>query len=216
MDDQHSIAQPIQPIYSLKLEITKILEILSVFLPLWLICDGSHSIITRQSFLTFKEISLTIFRLSSPGPLQQPLVLLREPIWRCCFASFLSAQTVNGVIGWNDSSVWATDSDWQVTILIMSEVESCRDVASECVSVIQQGLFICVSMYMFVFICASYCRHCSLCPNYKSVWNCVSINAYVCFCVCVPAKRPFYTTACVTPRLHSALIQQCPTFGSLV
>lgn len=47
------------------------------------------------------------------------------------FRSFLTTQAANGVIGWNESGVWATDSGWQVSVRVMSEVEGYRDVASE-------------------------------------------------------------------------------------
>lgn len=123
--------------------------------------DSSGSIITRQSPLTHT----------------QKYLLRSQPVdarssWSCwdylktLFP--LSAQTVNGVIGWNDSGVWATDSDWQV--LIMSEVESCRDVASAAIGVrllvFLSKDFPCVHLHMH-----AYCRLCSLCHNYKSLWN---------------------------------------------
>lgn len=111
--------------------------------------------------------------------------------------------------------------NWQLLILIMSEVELYRpSMAARYMCVFMTKDLPCVYPCVCpVCIYASmHAAHSAVCvPECKSTirsqFGVLLVYTHVCFlCVCRCQERHYCTTACVTPRLRSTLIQRCPTF----
>lgn len=190
-----------------------------MFVPLWLICDNSHSIVTRQSV---PEISI---RLSTPGPPRQPRSrwenLFEDPVPPLFFSLCSDSE-------WGNWLEWlGCVGDWQVAVLIMSEVESCRDEASEVTGVCWcywvRIFHACVSMCVFCVHLHMH-AHCRLCSSFarlqirncKSIWNCVCIKACVWFCVC-PCQETLQHYSLLDPKATQCSHSVVPyIYGSLV
>lgn len=192
------------------------MTVLSVFLLPWLLCDGSHSIITRQSPLTFQKYLLRSFRLSAPGPLRQPwscpenLLKTLFPLFSLCSDSEWGnwLEWLGRVGDWQRLTSYYSDNErggelqrydlWSVLVYVC--VWLC---------VIEQGLSTCVPMCMFLHAfthaCILHTLHCVCLQihNYKSVWNYVSIH--VCVSACASLPRDPSTLQLAWPQGYAAL-----------
>lgn len=142
--------------------------------------------------------------LSSAGPAERTYLKTVPPPF------LLSAQTVNGVIGWNEG-------DWQrLTILIMKVGEIRLLRRQECVNDMGQGFLMHVSMCML-------CVHSHMPAHCRLHCSSARLQSWIVFawkqCVCVSAKRPqqyslrnpkaVHRSCSVMPHIYGSLLALC-------